>query len=92
MPTICRPWPSEGLALRSMVELVNMQAGELRCTRSAAEAGMPVDEVCATAVDRIQDEIDRRADSPQYGALGCLGYPAKTLDASALHPWRNPTP
>ena len=82
-----RPWPSEGLAIRSLAELVNAQAGELRCTRSAAAYDLPVDEICASAIDRIQDEIDRRADSPEYAALGYVDYPAKTLTAQVLQPW-----
>jgi hypothetical protein len=92
--TTRHPWPSAGLAISSMAELVNAQAGELRCTRTAARNGLPVDETCATAVDRIQDEIDRRADSPQYRALGYVDYPGATLGENVTQSWTwvQPTP
>ncbi|WP_030407483.1 hypothetical protein [Streptomyces albus] len=36
------------------------QQNELQCIRKAAWYGQPVDETCATWVDRHADEIDRR--------------------------------
>jgi hypothetical protein len=52
---------SAALALTSDYALANIQAGELRCIHLAVHYDLPIDEVCARATDRVQDEIDRRA-------------------------------
>jgi hypothetical protein len=51
---------SDVLALLDVDVLRSEQADERRCIRAHVAGGMPVDEVCATWVDRHQDEIDRQ--------------------------------
>lgn len=51
---------SDVLALLDVNVLRSEQADERRCIRAHVAGGMPVDEVCATWVDRHQDEIDRQ--------------------------------
>jgi hypothetical protein len=48
------------LALETAETLRRMQADERRCIRVHVAAGIPVDEMCATWIDRHQDEIDRQ--------------------------------
>ncbi|MEV8403562.1 hypothetical protein [Streptomyces niveus] len=53
---------SDALALHETAVLPLLQSDERRCIRAHVAGGVPVDEICATYVDRFQDEIDRRAD------------------------------
>lgn len=53
---------SDALALHDTGVLPIHQSSERRCIRAHVAGGVPVDEICATYVDRFQDEIDRRAD------------------------------
>jgi hypothetical protein len=73
------PWPSGHLALHSDAALKTIQASELHCLRMAAIYGLPVDEVCATAVDRLQDEIDRRREPDASDWLLAMGRSGRTL-------------
>ncbi|MFI1161430.1 hypothetical protein [Streptomyces sioyaensis] len=52
---------SERLALQNTAALRDQQESERRCIRAHVAGGVPVDEICATWIDRHQDEIDRRA-------------------------------
>ncbi|GGJ87348.1 hypothetical protein GCM10011583_18600 [Streptomyces camponoticapitis] len=53
---------SDSLALHNTDALPLLQGDERRCIRAHVAGDVPVDETCATYVDRFQDEIDRRAD------------------------------
>ncbi|MGW1015644.1 hypothetical protein [Streptomyces niveus] len=53
---------SDALALHDTGVLPELQSSECRCIRARVAGDVPVDETCATYVDRFQDEIDRRAD------------------------------
>lgn len=83
-------WNSTGLALTPMAGLIGGQDGERRCIRLAVTYGLPIEEGCSAAVDRIQDEIDRRRDDPRYDAIGYTVPPVRDLGYEPAFPWLQP--